>query len=67
DLLRRLDRREEAVAEYGEAYALTGNDAERRFLARRMEDLPRSSAPSRGMGNREQGMAGRGNGEGGSP
>jgi len=39
DLLRRLDRRGEAVVEYGEAYALAGNDAERRFLARRMEEV----------------------------
>ncbi len=38
DLLRRLGRRAEAAAAYRQALALTANDAERRFLARRLED-----------------------------
>lgn len=39
DLLRRLDRRAEAAAAYREALALVGNDAERRFLSRRLAEL----------------------------
>jgi RNA polymerase sigma-70 factor, ECF subfamily len=39
DLLRRLGRREEAVAAYRRAHALAGNEAERRFLARRAREL----------------------------
>jgi RNA polymerase sigma-70 factor, ECF subfamily len=35
DLLRRLGRRTEAAAAYGEALALAGTDAERRYLIRR--------------------------------
>jgi RNA polymerase sigma-70 factor (ECF subfamily) len=35
DLLRRLGRQAEAAAAYGEALALGGTDAERRYLARR--------------------------------
>ena len=35
DLLRRLDRSDEAVAAYDDALALVGNDAERRFLTER--------------------------------
>jgi RNA polymerase sigma factor (sigma-70 family) len=42
DLLRRLGRTGEAVASYREALALAGNDAEREFLAGRIED-PRPS------------------------
>ncbi|MEA2345411.1 MAG: polymerase sigma-70 factor, subfamily [Thermoanaerobaculia bacterium] len=37
DLLRRLNRRDEALASYRRAYELTANEAERRFLARRIE------------------------------
>jgi RNA polymerase sigma-70 factor (ECF subfamily) len=45
DLLRRLDRVDEARAAYDAAIAQTGNDAERRFLRRRRDEL-RSAAPS---------------------
>ena len=41
DLLRRLGRREEAVACYKQAHARTGNEVERRFLERRVEELER--------------------------
>ncbi|MGZ6143919.1 MAG: RNA polymerase sigma factor, partial [Myxococcales bacterium] len=37
DLLRRLGRRDEAVAAYERARELTSNDTERRFLARRIQ------------------------------
>ena len=39
DLLRRLDRRAEALAAYERALALAQNDAERRFLERRLREL----------------------------
>ena len=39
DLLRRLGRAEEALASYRRAHALAGNEAERRFLARRIAEL----------------------------
>ncbi len=39
DLLRRLGRRAEAIASYQRAHALARNEAERRFLARRVADL----------------------------
>src|SRR5690606_38974984 len=39
DLLRRLDRREEARAAYRRALELTAQEAERRFLQRRLADL----------------------------
>jgi RNA polymerase sigma-70 factor (ECF subfamily) len=39
DLLRRLDRKAEAAAAYGEALELAGNEAERRFLRRRLDEL----------------------------
>jgi RNA polymerase sigma-70 factor (ECF subfamily) len=39
DLLRRLGRREEAARAYREALALVGNEAERRFLARRLAEV----------------------------
>jgi RNA polymerase sigma-70 factor (ECF subfamily) len=39
DLLRRLDRREEAAAAYREALALVGSEAERRFLVRRLNEV----------------------------
>ena len=38
DLLRRLGRPDDAVAGYRRAYELAGNDAERRFLARRIDE-----------------------------
>jgi RNA polymerase sigma-70 factor, ECF subfamily len=41
DLLRRLDRLEEARAEYGRALELTEDGAERRFLERRLVELSR--------------------------
>jgi RNA polymerase sigma-70 factor (ECF subfamily) len=39
DLLRRLHRSDEARASYRRAFELTANDAERRFLARRIGEL----------------------------
>jgi RNA polymerase sigma-70 factor (ECF subfamily) len=39
ELLRRLDRAEEAKAEYGRALELVPSDAERRFLERRVAEL----------------------------
>jgi RNA polymerase sigma-70 factor (ECF subfamily) len=39
DLLRRLERRDEAAAAYREALALGMNDAERRFLERRLAEV----------------------------
>jgi len=39
DLLRRLGRRDEAAAAYQKALELTQNEAERRFLQRRLNDL----------------------------
>jgi RNA polymerase sigma-70 factor (ECF subfamily) len=39
DLLRRLGRRREAAAAYRRALALATNDPERRFLARRIEEM----------------------------
>jgi RNA polymerase sigma-70 factor, ECF subfamily len=39
DLLRRMGRSEEALASYRCAHALAGNEAERRFLARRIGEL----------------------------
>ena len=39
DLLRRLGRRDEAAAAYREALALVGNEPERRFLQRRLDQL----------------------------
>ncbi len=39
DLLRRLDRRSEATVAYRRAYELTGNAAERSFLARRLAEV----------------------------
>ena len=44
DLLRRLGRIDEAAAAYREALALVGNDAEGRFLRRRLTELGGSSA-----------------------
>ena len=43
DLLRRLDRRDEAAAAYERAAELATTDAERRYLSRRIEEL-RASA-----------------------
>jgi RNA polymerase sigma-70 factor (ECF subfamily) len=39
DILRRMGRSEEAIASYRRAHALAGNEAERRFLARRIGEL----------------------------
>ena len=39
DLLRRLGRRDEAAAAYRDAMALTGSEAERRYLARRLAEV----------------------------
>jgi RNA polymerase sigma-70 factor (ECF subfamily) len=41
DLLRRLGRRDEAAAAYQKALELTQNEAERRFLQRRLKELSR--------------------------
>jgi predicted RNA polymerase sigma factor len=48
DLLRRLGRMDEAVTAYKEALELTGNEAEREFLAWRLADPARpAEAPFR--------------------
>ena len=39
DLLRRLDRRIDAVAAYEEALELAATDAERRYIARRLAEV----------------------------
>jgi RNA polymerase sigma-70 factor (ECF subfamily) len=39
DLLRRMSRSDDALASYRRAFALAGNEAERRFLARRIGEL----------------------------
>ncbi|MGC4879174.1 RNA polymerase sigma factor [Micromonospora sp. DT43] len=39
DLLRRLGRRGDAAASYRRALGLTGNEAERRYLSRRMDEM----------------------------
>jgi RNA polymerase sigma-70 factor (ECF subfamily) len=39
DLLRRLGRADEAAAAYREALALVGNEAEERFLRRRLAEI----------------------------
>jgi RNA polymerase sigma-70 factor (ECF subfamily) len=44
DLLRRLGRRQEAAASYRQAFALVSNEAERRFLARRLAEHSACSA-----------------------
>ncbi len=44
DLLRRLDRKEEAMQSYAQALTLVTNDGERRFLERRMRELQELSA-----------------------
>jgi RNA polymerase sigma-70 factor (ECF subfamily) len=41
DLLRRLGRRAEAARAYEQALALVGNEAERRYLQRRLDELQR--------------------------
>jgi RNA polymerase sigma-70 factor (ECF subfamily) len=38
DLLRRLERHAEAAEAYGDALALAGTDAERRYLSRRVAE-----------------------------
>src|SRR5437667_218405 len=45
DLLRRLGSAEEAAKSYATAIALVTNDAERRFLARRLREVQRSDRP----------------------
>src|SRR5437667_477706 len=45
DLLRRLGSSEEAAKRYAPALALVTNDAERRFLARRLREVQRSDRP----------------------
>jgi RNA polymerase sigma-70 factor (ECF subfamily) len=42
DLLRRLGRFDEAAASYARALELVGNDAERRFLERRLAEVRRA-------------------------
>lgn len=42
DLMRRLERRDEAIAAYRRAHALGQNEVERRFLARRLAELGRT-------------------------
>ena len=44
DLLRRLDRRDEAAAAYREALSLAGTDAERRYLIRRLAQVSGGTA-----------------------
>jgi predicted RNA polymerase sigma factor len=44
DLLRRLGRQTEAADAYGEALALAGTDAERRYLTRRQVDARAAGA-----------------------
>jgi RNA polymerase sigma-70 factor (ECF subfamily) len=46
ELLRRLDRPDEAAAAYGAALACRPNDTERRFLERRLADLTARTAPT---------------------
>jgi RNA polymerase sigma factor (sigma-70 family) len=45
DFLRRLGRREEALAAYREALALTGNETERRFLSDRVSRMSDEQIP----------------------
>src|SRR2546428_651809 len=45
DLLRRLGSAEEVAKSYARALALVTNDAERRFLARRLREVQRSDRP----------------------
>jgi RNA polymerase sigma-70 factor (ECF subfamily) len=51
DLLRRLGRREEALAAYRAALAVTGNEAERAFLARRIAEVSATPAASTNAGS----------------
>jgi RNA polymerase sigma-70 factor (ECF subfamily) len=44
DLLRRLDRWDDAAAAYRDAHALASTDAERRYLSRRLADVTRPRA-----------------------
>jgi RNA polymerase sigma-70 factor, ECF subfamily len=44
DLLRRLDRRDEALAAYGRALELASNPVEREFLERRTQELRRDAS-----------------------
>ena len=47
DLLRRLDRRDEAAAAYREALELTATDTERRYLARRLGEMTSGEGQSK--------------------
>jgi RNA polymerase sigma-70 factor (ECF subfamily) len=44
DLLRRLDRWDEAAVAYRQAHSLASTDAERRYLSRRLADVTRADA-----------------------
>ena len=57
ELLRRLDRDDEAVGAYEAALACRPNDTERRFLERRMADLA-STGGGRGAGSPQLGSSG---------
>jgi RNA polymerase sigma-70 factor (ECF subfamily) len=48
DLLRRLDRREEAATAYREALHLATTDAERRYLTRRLSEVTPNASPNLG-------------------
>ena len=50
DLLRRLDRREDALAAYRAALEATENEAERAFLARRIAEVSGTSTASANAG-----------------
>jgi RNA polymerase sigma-70 factor, ECF subfamily len=52
DLLRRLGRRDEARDEFAEALALTTNDAERTFLAGRLDEVSVGAGPNEVGGGR---------------
>jgi RNA polymerase sigma-70 factor (ECF subfamily) len=47
DLLRRLNRHQEAVAAYREAISLAGTEADRTFLARRLNETQKAAVDSR--------------------
>jgi RNA polymerase sigma-70 factor (ECF subfamily) len=44
DLLRRLDRWDDAAVAYRQAFSLASNDAERRYLSRRLDEVMRAGA-----------------------
>ncbi len=49
DILRRMERKSEALDSYGRALGLTGNGAERRYLLRRVEELKVSLRTENGI------------------